>query len=236
MSEPGAPAGSTPSAPGLPYPPPLQQPTQQYAQQPAPHHPQLPIGPDGKKVIATLPPIDELEPPLPLSESTGQPRREPVMLIGAGLLYASSVAGALGFAKFWWDAINIEHFTTSARLMGWLDPRPGSWQSIVWVSVVALIVCVVVAAPALAAFQAWNGHRWSRIAGIVAAVLSALTILLNNWALPAIPLAVLGAAVLWLKPVGRYFDQWARFRADEPRERKIFTRVNYGRLPRYSQD
>ncbi|MBO1032376.1 hypothetical protein IPV09_13635 [Tessaracoccus sp. SD287] len=192
-----------------------------------------PTGPDGKKVIATLPPIDVLEPPLELSETTGQPRRNPVMLVGAGLLYAASLAVVVAFGKFWWDAINITHFHASARLLGWTTPRPGSWQSVVWVCVIALLAAATTAAPALAAFQAWNGHRWSRILGLAAAGMSLLTFLLNSWALVAIPLAVAGAAVLWLRPVTAYFDRWAAFRAEAPRHPQVYQNVAYGRLPRY---
>ena len=211
-------------------------------QQPAPRQqwqqtaPPQPIGPDGKKVIATLPPIDALEPALDISEATGQPRRNPVMLVGASLLYASSLVIVVAFGKFWWDAINITDFHASARLLTWTEPRPGSWQSVVWVCVLALMSAAIVAAPAVAAFQAWNGYRWSRIAGLIAAALSLLAFLLNTWALVAIALAVAGAAVLWLRPVSAYFDQWAAFRAEEPRHPQVFEAVKYGRLPRYASE
>lgn len=231
-----APQQSAPPAPAQqPAPPPPSWPapaTQPHT--PPPAHPVTPIGPDGKKVIATLPPLEVPEAPLDLSEATGQPRRHPVMLVGAGLLYAASAVVAVAFGKFWWDAINITDFHTSARLLSWTEPRPGSWQSVVWVCVLALVACAVVAAPAITAMQAWNGHRWSRIAGIVAFAISLLTILLNIWALPAIALVAAGTVVLWLRPVTGYFDRWAAFRAEEPRRPRFFENVKYGRLPRYA--
>lgn len=191
-------------------------------------------GPDGKKVIQTLPPLDVLEPPVRLSESTGQPRRDPVMLVGAGCLYAASAVVAVAFGKFWWEAINVNNFHASARLLAWTEPRPGSWQSIVCVCVLALVTVVVAAAPSIAAFQAWNGHRWSRVAGVVAAVVSLATFLLHSWALAAIALTLVGAGILWLPAVSRYFDQWSAFRAEEPRHPQTFDRVRYGRLDRYA--
>ena len=44
------------------------------------------------KEILTLPPLDELQPGIPVSEATGQPRRDPQMLVAIAFLYASSVA------------------------------------------------------------------------------------------------------------------------------------------------
>ncbi|MGA4670268.1 hypothetical protein ACPCG0_10830 [Propionibacteriaceae bacterium Y1923] len=240
------PASPAPQPSAAFHPSPQSQPSaQQPGQYPSPSQPQqypgqpmapqvAPTGPDGKKVIATLPPLDETETLLDISEATGQPRRHPVMLLGAGLLYAASAVVAVAFGKFWWDAINITNFHASARLLTWTEPRPGSWQSVVWVCVLALVAAAVVAAPAITAMQAWNGHRWSRIASVVSVVISLLTILLNNWALPAIALVAAGTAVLWLRPVSGYFDRWAAFRAEEPRHPKHFETVTYGRLPRYA--
>lgn len=192
--------------------------------------------PLGSTPIATLPPLPEPEEELNLSAQTGQPRRDPTMLVGMGLLYTSSLVTAAAFAKFWWDAINMAHFHASTRLLTWTEPRPGSWQSMVWVGVVALIALAMMTAPAVAAFQAWNGHRWSRIAGIIAAAVSLLAILLNDWAWPAIPLAIVGAAVLWLGKVGEYFDNWAAFRAEAPRHPRTFEQVTYGPLDRYRME
>lgn len=191
------------------------------------------LGPDGRPVIETLPPLPETAGDVDLSPATGQPRRDPIMLLASGFLYASSAVVTVAFARFWWQAINITHFFNSSRLLGWTEPRPGSWQSVVWVCVIALLMLAAVAAPAIAAFQAWNGYRWSRIAGIIAVAVSGLTVLLNDLALFAIPLAAVGAALLWVPRVGEYFDRWAAFRAeDEPRPRRP-ERIHYGPLDRY---
>lgn len=183
--------------------------------------------------IQTLPPLPEVDQSLPLSPATGQPRRHPVMLLGAGLLYASSVVTAAGLGLFWWLAINITHFHDSARLLTWTKPTPGFMPSMIWVTVVALIGIAVTAAPAVAAFQAWNGWEWSRKAALVAVAVTLLSILLHPWAAAAIALAVLGTGVLWTPPVKRYFDQWARFRAADERHPQYFDTVRYGPLDRY---
>ena len=51
----------------------------------------------------------------------------------------------------------------------------------------------MVAAPAISALNAWNGHRWSRIAALVAAALGCLAYLIGPWAWPAPVLSLLGA-------------------------------------------
>ncbi|MCT1458319.1 hypothetical protein M3G03_01965 [Aestuariimicrobium sp. p3-SID1156] len=219
---------------------PHSQPTAPYPQPTAPIPPQEAMlsrpaetGPAGTKTIQTFPPLPEPAEAMRVSPATGQPRRDPVMLVGAGFLYASTVATAVGFGFFWWEAINIIRFHESARLLSWTTPRPGSWQSVVWVCVIALVALAVAAGPSIAAFQAWNGWRWSRPVALIAAGLSLLAFLLHPIALVAIPLAMVGAGVLWLPPVKRYFDHWAAFRAEDIRHPQYFDRVRYGPLDRY---
>ncbi len=186
--------------------------------------------------IQTLPPIDVIEQLVPLSEATGQPRRDTVMIIGISFLYAATVAAAAGYGKSWWDAIHVAGFAESSRLIEMTDPRPGSWQSVVWVVVLALIALAMTSSAAISAFNAWNGHRWSRVASLGATVLSALAYFVNEWAWVAVPLAVVGTIILWLPPVGRYFHHWALFRSGEPAEATEWEDVFYGRLPRYRDE
>ncbi len=220
---------------------------QQWPMQPAPPHygaaqqgapygsPPSPDQPAAArpKEILTLPPLDELEPQLPISEATGQPRRDTTMLVGMGLLYASAVASAVAYCIVWWRSIHMETYFSAARMLRFTHDRPGSWQSLMWAVLVALTALVMVTAPAVAGFQAWNGYRWSRIAAIVAAVLSFLGLLLNQVAWAAIPLAVLGAVVLWLPQVSRYFGYWEAYRAPVPKHPRDTSNVVYGPLPRY---
>lgn len=188
---------------------------------------------ESAREILTLPPLDALEPRLPISEATGQPRRDKVMLVGMALLYASAVVATVAYLRVWWQSITMTDYFGAARLLGWTGDRPGSWQSVVWAVVLALVALTMAAAPTVAGFQAWNGYRWSRWVGVVAALLSGLGVLLNTVALAAIPPAVLGAAVLWLRPVGRYFGHWEAFRAPRPKNPRDTSHVVYGPVSRY---
>jgi hypothetical protein len=192
-----------------------------------------PVVAAGPKEILTLPPLDELQPGIPVSEATGQPRRDPVMLIGIGFLYASSLVSVAALVKAWWSMIHLHTFPTSIRMVEWAKPDSWSLTAVLLAVAAAAAGATMVAAPAIAGFNAWNGYRWSRIAAIVAVGLSLLSILLNDWAYAAIPLAAIGAGVLWLPPVTRYFGHWQAFRAPEPRYPRDLSNVHYGPEPRY---
>ena len=97
----------------------------------------------------------------------------------------------------------------------------------------AAIAAIVSATPAIASFNAWNGYRWSRWAGVAAAGLSLLSLVGTDWAWWCIPPILVGAALLWLPIVGRYFSQWEAFRTPEPAQVHQPTAVVYGPLPRY---
>lgn len=184
--------------------------------------------------IATLPPIDEIRPALPISQATGQPRRSKLMATSAGLLLASSAAAAVSLGFAWWDAIHVENWPDATNLTRWLHPDAGTWQSVVLVCGMGAIGATMATAPAVAAFNAWNGHRWSRWAGLVAcAVVGGLAVLMNWQAWIALPLAVIGAILLFLPPVTRYFDHWDAYRAANPAKELRTDPVFYGPLWRY---
>lgn len=184
--------------------------------------------------IATLPPTDELVAPgLPISSSTGQPRRAKWMVAANVLLYAASVVSAVALARSWWLAMHMPSFMNSSTLVQLWQPRPGGWRSVVAVTLVAAIGAILVAAPAIAALNAWNGHRWSRIAALVATALGGLAYLVGPWAWPAPVLSLLGALLLFLPAVTRYFGHWEQFRAGTPVPVREQREVVYGPLPRY---
>ncbi|WP_022909319.1 hypothetical protein [Aestuariimicrobium kwangyangense] len=185
------------------------------------------------KPILTLPPLDEIQPGIPVSEATGQPRRDPVMLVGIGFLYASSIVSAVALVKVWWDMIHLHTFPTSIRMVEWAKPDSWSLTAVLLAVAAAAAGATMVAAPAIAGFNAWNGYRWSRIAAIAAVALTLLSILLNDWSYAAIPLSAIGAAVLWLPPVSRYFGHWQAFRTPEERYPRDLSNVHYGPEPRY---
>lgn len=191
------------------------------------------LGPDGRGFIATLPAGADEPDQLPVSDRTGQPRRHPVMVVADAFLYLGCAITAVALALFWWQAITITRFSTSARLMTWLAPRPGSWQSMLYSGLVFAMALVTITTAALAAFQAWNGYAWSRIAGLVALVGAALTIAQNQVAMLAIVPIVIGVVLLWLPTLRPYFDQWARFRAGPAPAPDLVESVWYGPAPRY---
>ncbi|HSN43007.1 MAG TPA: hypothetical protein VLR88_03000 [Propionibacteriaceae bacterium] len=185
------------------------------------------------KEIATLPPLDVIESTIPLSEATGQPRRLPLMVVGACFLYAAATAALLSAGVAWWQSMDMALFPTATKLIELTQPRPGGWRSVAWVSALALLSVVLVATPAISGFNAWNGHRWSRIAALVSIPVAALGWFFNPIAWAGVPLAAIGAAILWTRPVDRYFSHWAEFRAGAIVEPAPAPPVLYGPLPRY---
>ncbi|MEL4357756.1 MULTISPECIES: hypothetical protein [unclassified Luteococcus] len=183
--------------------------------------------------IATLPPQGELVAGLPISPSTGQPRRAKVMVLADVFLYAAAVVSAAALAWSWWTAIHMATFPHSSKLVQLWQPRPGGWRSVVAVTLMCAIGAAMTAAPAVTALNAWNGHRWSRIAGIVTVAIGCLGYLLNPIAWAAPVLSLIGTVLLWLPPVRRYFGHWEQFRAGDPVPLAPDEPVVYGPLPRY---
>lgn len=187
----------------------------------------------GQEPIASLPPLPEAEHGLPISSATGQPRRSLVMVAGVTLLYAAAVLSVVALADAWWLTIHVKTYATSTELVRLWHTRPGGWRSIVAAVLMCLMGAAMTAAPAIAGFNAWNGHRWSRIAAWFAVLVGLLGLLMGPWAWVTPVLSAVGAAILLLPPVGRYFSHWDRFRAGEPLPLRDASRASYGPLPRY---
>lgn len=184
--------------------------------------------------IATLPPVAMDSEKVPVSAATGQPRRNPVMIFANVFLYAGAAVSAVSLGIFWWLAIHMETFIQSAQLITRLDPRPGSKESIFAVIAVMAMNTAVIAVLCIAAFQSWNGHRWSRIAAIFAMLLSCTAYFLHPLAWYVVPFAVVGAVILWLPPVKRYFDNWDAFRELPVKKGPREEQIHYGPLARFS--
>lgn len=186
------------------------------------------------KQIATLPPIEELRRDVPRSPRTGEPRRPVVLGVAAVLLYLAAAACLAVYGWHWWLAAHPETYHTSAWLIEWTSPDPGKWLSLTLEGALAAAVALASGAAGIAGFQAWSGRRWSRWAGLVAvALVGGFTALTSWWGLAAAGLAVVGAGLLFLPPVTRYFEQWAQVRAEQPLEYRRPERIFYGRLPRF---
>jgi len=184
------------------------------------------------KQIETLPPLNPAH-ETNLSPRTAEPRRVPLLVVGVTLLDLAAAASAVALAKAWWDAIHMSSFAHAVHLFELTHPRAGSWQSIVLAIVMCAIGAAMVTAPAVAAYNAWWGRRWSRVAGLLALAVSGLCRLMNPLAWIALPLTALGASALWLRPATRSFAAWERFRELPPPARPSDTPVIYGRLQRY---
>lgn len=184
--------------------------------------------------IATLPPLEVNHKGIPVSPRTGEPRRSGVLAANQGLLYAAAAAAGLGYARYWWIAMHVEHFFVSAWVVGWLQPRPGGAGSVWLVIGLAACVAAMVTAPAMTAYQAWTGQRFSRRLGIVAMGVSLLGVLINPLTFLAIPFTAVGLGLLWHPALTRYFDQWETLRTNpEPHSTPTAGQVFYGRLPRF---
>ncbi|RLP06236.1 hypothetical protein [Propionibacterium australiense] len=183
--------------------------------------------------VETLPPLEEMHRGVPVSPRTGEPRRTGALVALQCCLYAAAVASGLGYALYWWRAMHVENFDRSAWVVGLLDPRPGSAGSIVLVIVLALLVVVMVGAPAVAAYQAWTGERFAQTLSLVALGVAFLGALFNPLACLAVPLAAVGVALSRSSGVTSYFDAWEALRAPVHEAEATGRRVFYGRLPRF---
>lgn len=183
--------------------------------------------------IATLPPVEEISGELELDFKTGMPKRSGVVRVAVAAFLASGLAAFVTYWVYWWQAIHMSSFATSSGLIRLLDPRPGSWQSVVAVCVMTLIGIVMTAVPCAAAYNAWNGARWSRWAGVVACVTGLLAYFVITATWLALPLAGLGTLLLFTPPARANFDRWSEFLNPPPPDIEPPTDVAYGRAPRF---
>jgi len=156
--------------------------------------------------IATWPALTpETEKRYPVSARTGEPRRPRILLVAIIACWLSVACTVVAFGAWWWQAVHIPTFTSSARLLTWTHPDPVSALAIVMVILVGLIGLLMVAAAGTVAYNAWAGKRWIRVGALVCVAVTGLSFLLTWWFSSAmIPLAI-GAALLWLPPVNRFF-------------------------------
>ncbi|MDR2619977.1 MAG: hypothetical protein LBC29_02465 [Propionibacteriaceae bacterium] len=183
--------------------------------------------------IRTLPPLPATHRGVALSPRTGETPRPVLLGIACAFAYLSTALAAASFGWAWWRAIHMETWMSATRFIEWMQPRPGSALSLLAAVILAVICSLTVAAPWVAAYAAWAGYRWARYAGLIAAGISCLTLLLRPYAWLAIPPAVLAALLYWLPPVTNYFKQWDTLRAPPAATAPDQGRVYYGRLAQY---
>ncbi len=189
---------------------------------------------DDPQPIATLPPLPVLNNELPTSARTGEPPRPALALVSLVSLTLAAAGVAVAYGLHWWAAANPETYASSARLIEWVDPEPGKWLALTLEGVLAIFAALVAGACGVAGVQAWNGHRWSRWAGLVALVLTGGFTALFDWTgLIAVALALVGTVLLFTPPLTRFFGAFASFRAVGHNPYRRPERIVYGRLPRY---
>lgn len=161
--------------------------------------------------IVSLPPIAAEVGGYPISSRTGEPVRSPLIVAALIAFGASSLVALAGYWWYWWVAINIENFATSAKLIELFDPRPGSGSSVVLVCVMAVIGVVMTAGPAVAGYNAWHGQKWSKVAGLIACGTSLLAYFVVPWSWLTLLFAAIGILLLWLPAVAGYFAAWEQY-------------------------
>ncbi len=184
--------------------------------------------------IATLPPLPVLNNELPTSARTGEPPRPALAAVSLIVFLLASAGAAVTYGIHWWAAANPGNYADSARLIQWVDPEPGTWLALTLEGVLAIVVAVAAGACGVAGVQAWNGHRWSRWAGIVAVVLAGGLVALFDWTgLVTAALALVGTVLLLTRPMRRFFAAFVTFRTVGHSPYRRPERIFYGRLPRY---
>lgn len=190
--------------------------------------------PAGPEEIATLPPLPVLNNELPTSPRTGEPPRPAVAVVALVMFMLAAASVAVTYGMHWWAAANPGNYPDSARLIQWLEPAPGKWLSLTLEGALAAVAALVAGACGVAGLQSWHGWKWSRWAGVLAVALAAGLVALFDWSgLVAVGLALVGAVLLFLPPMSRFFRAFATFRSLGRAPYRRPERIYYGRLPRF---
>lgn len=162
---------------------------------------------------------------------TGEPRRPSVVGVASGLLFSGVAAVTAGVLWAWWRS--IREFPEASWLTGVVETEPGALLRVLMVVALFAVVLLVGASSIIAGHYAWRGYGWARWAGVAAAGASLLALLVNWVSWIGIPLVWLGAGLLWVPGVRRWFDQWHLRRHPVPRVVEPAEDVFYGPLPRF---
>lgn len=181
--------------------------------------------------------IDTLATPPPSAEEliddprTGEPRRPAVITVATASCWTAVAVVGASLLWVYWDA--IFRFPEASWLMGQFETGPGSLERVLLAVAVTVIGLLIGVANAIVGYYAWTGYRWTRIAGLISAALTLGALTLNLLAWFAVPLALLGAGLLWLPRSRAFFDAWQTRRHPAPAFAPPVTDVAYGPLPKY---
>ena len=187
-------------------------------------------------VIATLeaPPVPVVG--VPDDPRTGEPRVPLVVRVASALSFLAVAGVTVGLLLVYWDAVPKENFANASWLMGQFVTEPGSIGRVLLAVAVTVITLLIAVPLAITGYYAWAGYRWSRISGLIGAVLSFGALTLNVYAWSTIPLAAVAAGLLWLPPASRYFLAWRARRHPQEVFAPPTVDVFYGPLPKYRTD
>ncbi|HEY3406838.1 MAG TPA: hypothetical protein VGK53_01555 [Propionicimonas sp.] len=181
--------------------------------------------------IATVVPPPPLVVGVPINPRTGEPRRPVVIVIATVLCWLAVAITAASVLWVYWDAIS--RFAQASWLMGQFVTEPGSLGRVLLAVAVTAVAIIIGTANAIVGYYAFTGYRWTRIAGLIGAVLTCGALVLNQLGWYAIPASVLGAALLWLPPATKFFIAWTARRHPQEVFAPPTIDVVYGPLPRY---
>lgn len=227
--------GSGPTSPAAwPAPPVGAAPSAGPAAWPAPQAgpPQSPHRDAGHGGIATLPILPEANTALaPIDPRSGEPRRPWTIWVATILCYLTGAIVALALGIIFLDAIT--KFAVASWLTGTVQTEPGSWLRVLLVCCCALIAAAVAGAAGVVGYHAWNGRGWTRIGGIVATVVAALSLMLTPLAAVSIAPVAIAAGLVWLPVSGRFFATFEALRHPVPSVPAPLHNVYYGPLARF---
>ncbi len=186
------------------------------------------------------PPIATVDAPpprvigVPINPRTGEPRRPLVVVLATVLCWLAVAITAGSVLWVYWDAIS--RFAEASWLMGQFATEKGSLERVLLAVAVTVVAIIIGTANAIVGWYAFTGYRWTRIAGLISAVLTCGALVLNQLGWYAIPAGVIGAALLWLPPAKKFFLAWTARRHPEQGFAPPTIDVTYGPLPRYRRD
>lgn len=180
--------------------------------------------------IAELPPTPAEFVGVAVNPKTGEPRRVWALRLASLSFLLATAAVTASILMTYWNS--VENFAAASALMSWF-PQPSILTQVLLALAVTAIALVIAASSSITAYYAWFGYGWTRVAGLVSAALSLLALLLNPVGWAAIGFAFIGAALLWLPPVNRFFSSWQAQRHPQQGFGPPAVGVFYGPLPRY---
>ncbi len=194
--------------------------------------PQSPHPDPGHGGIATLPSLPDANTALaPIDPRSGEPRRPWTIWVATVLCYLTGAIVAVALGMIFLDAIT--KFAVASWLTGTVQTEPGSWLRVLLVCCCALIAAAVAGAAGVVGYHAWNGRGWTKIGGIVATVVAALSLMLTPLAAVSIAPVAIAAGLVWLPVSGRFFATFEALRRPVPPMPAPLHNVYYGPLARF---